>query len=371
MSEKQIEKRARFDFVRYANVWEDPRLLIQSLKLKGGEKVLSIASGGDNALTLLAAGASKVLAFDLSPAQLALCRLKTCAIEHLEQKELYFFLAVNRPLEKSKKEANERLSIYNALSPYLSEEDQLFWTKHQSWLERGLAHCGKFEKYFRIFRKVVLPLIHSQKTVKSLLEEKPLDEQQRFYQNKWNSWRWRVLFRLFFGKKVMGSLGRDREFFRYVEGKTASSILTRTEYALSRLPTFNNPFLNFILLGHYKDALPDYLKPENLRIIKKNLHKLQWFQGDLIQSMNCDKSWDALNLSDIFEYMDEAQFKTQAEHLKAKLSKKVRIAYWNMRVDRDLKMTGSKWKTDSETSHSLHLQDRAWFYRAFKVSFYE
>ena len=51
MMSKGIEERAKFDKIRYANCWEDPELLIEVFA--NGGKFISIASAGDNSLSLL------------------------------------------------------------------------------------------------------------------------------------------------------------------------------------------------------------------------------------------------------------------------------------------------------------------------------
>ena len=50
MMSKGIEERAKFDKIRYANCWEDPELLIEVFA--NGGKFISIASAGDNSLSL-------------------------------------------------------------------------------------------------------------------------------------------------------------------------------------------------------------------------------------------------------------------------------------------------------------------------------
>ncbi|MCL2615860.1 MAG: BtaA family protein [Dehalococcoidia bacterium] len=45
----EIEKRTKFDAIRYSQVWEDADLIIDALSLKADDIVLSIASAGDNA----------------------------------------------------------------------------------------------------------------------------------------------------------------------------------------------------------------------------------------------------------------------------------------------------------------------------------
>ena len=43
------------------------------------------------------------------------------------------------------------------------------------------------------------------------------DERQRFYTEHWDTWRWRAIFRVFFGQTLMKRLGRDPSFFKHVE----------------------------------------------------------------------------------------------------------------------------------------------------------
>ena len=91
MSPKAIQERARFDAIRYANCWEDPTMLLRAADLRD-KRCLSIASGGDNSFSLLTASPREVVAFDLSPVQLAVCELKAAAFRNLEYGEFLSFL---------------------------------------------------------------------------------------------------------------------------------------------------------------------------------------------------------------------------------------------------------------------------------------
>ena len=62
--------RADFSAIRYAQVWEDADVLLAGLDVQPGDVCVSIASAGDNALALLTKDPSRVIALDLSPAQL-------------------------------------------------------------------------------------------------------------------------------------------------------------------------------------------------------------------------------------------------------------------------------------------------------------
>src|SRR2546422_4621937 len=112
-----------------------------------------------------------------------------------------------------------RPSTYRGLRPDLSGDTAHFWDAHPRAIARGVIHAGKFERYFHLFRRLVLPLIHGPGTIRALRAPKTLAEQRRFYETRWNTWRWRALFRLFFGRAVMGRLGRDPEVFAQVEGE--------------------------------------------------------------------------------------------------------------------------------------------------------
>ena len=76
-AEASVRTRASFRFVRYASVWEDADILCEALAPRaGGGRLLSIASGGDNALALLTLDPAEVVAVDLSTAQLACLELR-------------------------------------------------------------------------------------------------------------------------------------------------------------------------------------------------------------------------------------------------------------------------------------------------------
>jgi len=84
MQAKTIEKRARFDLIRYAQAWEDAQILTQALKVKEGGKFLSIAAAGDNVLALLTLDPEQIIAADLSMAQLYCLQLRIAAMKQLE-----------------------------------------------------------------------------------------------------------------------------------------------------------------------------------------------------------------------------------------------------------------------------------------------
>ena len=356
----RIEKRTSFEFIRYANCWEDADILFKALQPKAGKRFLSIASAGDNSLALLTEGA-EVVALDLNQAQLACTELRKIAILHLDYEECLHFLGF--------KESQKRVTVYQKLRDYLSNVAREFWDANLTIIAQGIIYAGKFEKYFQFFRKNIISLIHPKSRIQTLLQPKSYEQRVNFYEKEWNNFRWRLLFKVFFSRFVMGRMGRDPEFFRYVDVPVAENILNRTKFALTKLATDNNPFLDFILTGGFTNSLPFYMREENFSKIKANIDNLTLIHG-AIDSLPKDyeSSFDGFNLSDIFEYMPKDQFLTTYRTILKYANSNSKIAYWNMLVPRSCpKELESKVKLNKTLSDELFKQDKAWFYSRFIV----
>lgn len=356
-----IEHRTDFDLVRYANCWEDADLLVEALRPRTGARVLSIASAGDNTLALLAEGA-EVVAADLSLAQLACLELRCAAFRQLTYHELLGFLGV--------REARDRQKTYSFLASQLSPESRRFWDERPQHVAGGVIHTGRLEAYFRTFRTRVLPLIHSRKTIARLLEPKDLKGRHEFWTQRWNNWRWWLLFRVFFSRFLMSRLGRDPEFFRYVEGSVSDRIMQRTHYALTELPTDRNPYLEYIATGNFASALPRYLRSEHFETIRGGLDRLTVFHGPIEQAARTHAAagFDAFNLSDIFEYIDVQSSSVLYGELLNAARPGARLAYWNTLVPRSRPAEfAGRAEPLRELSDSLFARDKAFFYCRFQV----
>jgi S-adenosylmethionine-diacylglycerol 3-amino-3-carboxypropyl transferase len=64
----------------YTQIWEDPEADLAALQLPLGSTIVTISSGGCNALSYLAAQPAQVYAVDLNQAHLALLKLKLAGI---------------------------------------------------------------------------------------------------------------------------------------------------------------------------------------------------------------------------------------------------------------------------------------------------
>ena len=359
MSRSEIQHRADFTAIRYAQCWEDSRLLTEAL-LPAGRACLSIGSAGDNSFALLAAGARSVTAVEMNAAQIACIELRRAAYLTLDHAELLELMG-SRP-------SGRRMELYRACRGELPRSVCDFWDALPVEIENGIGSAGKFERYFRLFRKWVLPLAHPRRRVLALLDARSPDDRLRFYNRIWDNRRWRWIFKLFFSRTAMGALGRDPEFFKYVEGSVADRILGRTRHALAVLDPAENPYLHWILTGTHGASLPEALEEKNFGAIRAALaaDRFEIAQAPLEAWLAPGRRYDAFNLSDIFEYMSPENTRGLLMKIIDASSPGARLAYWNMLaprsrpealVDRLKPLDADAW----------FARDRAFFYSRFVV----
>lgn len=348
--------------LRYAQCWEDADILLEALNLQPGCTCLSIASAGDNTLAILSKRPRKVLAIDRNPAQLAALELRVAAFRELEHREVLALIGSVA--------SDNRLALYQRCRKHLSRAAREYWDQCTKLVEAGIASAGKLESYLRIFRTRVLPLIHTRHTVEQLLAKKTPSERLRFYESKWNNRRWRLLFRIFFSRFIMGKLGRDPRLFRYVQGGVAEPLLLRMRYALTELDPAKNPHLHWIFTGqHGYGALPFALRAENFEAIRAHLDRLEWRCCSVEDSLEkSPETFDAFNLSDIFEYLSENDYERLLRLLVRAAKPSARLAYWNLFVPRSRpESLATLLRPLKLLSGALSARDKAFMYQAIVV----
>ncbi|MEM6627611.1 MAG: DUF3419 family protein [Pseudomonadota bacterium] len=361
MAQTDIAARAKFDYIRYAQVWEDADILVAALKPKPSDTVVSIASAGDNALALLAEGPKKVIAVDLNPTQLACLRLRVAAYEHLSHTEFLQLMG--------SRASDRRGELFDKVARHVSEDDQAFWASlKQEVAAHGLGGVGKFERYFRIFRTRILPLVHGRQRIGRLTEPKPPEGRITFYQKEWNSWRWRWMLKAFFSRTVMGRLGRDPAFFDHASGSLSDQVAGLTRRALVDQDPAANPYLRWILKGRHGSTLPRALRGEHFDVIRDNLDRLEIRECTVETLAGEGVKADAFNLSDIFEYMSPSAHEDAYCTVLAAANPGARIAYWNMMAPRRVPdALSDQVVTLQELEDELKPQDKAFFYQDFIV----
>jgi S-adenosylmethionine-diacylglycerol 3-amino-3-carboxypropyl transferase len=351
--------------INYSLCWEDQDMLIRALNISPDDDVLSITSGGCNTLALLLQRPHSITAIDNNAAQNYLLELKVAAIRALTYQDTLAFLGF--------KQSQNRLEQFQKIKVYLSPDALAWWEKRVDLINKGIVHAGKFERYLRLFRSMVLPLIHSKKTIKNIFALDSFEDQKIFWDAEWNNRRMRFLGRIFFSQPVMSRLGRSRERFAYSNVHDIGKYyIEKSRRVFVDIPTRNNYLLDYMLTGTYSSVatIPTYLREENFNILKNEVHKLKIVTSDLgkFLARAAVGSFSKFNLSDVFEAMSIEQADSVFKEL-ARTGKKDGIAvFWDNLVHRQHPASlNEEFVTDFEKAKKLAVTDRAFLYSNFTL----
>ncbi|MEL6519564.1 MAG: DUF3419 family protein [Pseudomonadota bacterium] len=361
MARSEIETKAAFDHIRYAQLWEDADVLCAGLGDCAGGTLVSICSAGDNALAMLTLDPAKVVVVDLSPAQLACLHLRIGAYRALDHAE---FLELTGSRPSTRREALLARSL-DAAEPKI----RAFWEELVPEVAaHGIGGVGKFERYFRIFRTKLLPWVHSRKTIEDIFVPRTPADREAFFTNRFDTFRWRLLLNIFFSRFVMGRFGRDKAFFDHVEGSPAQHVARRVRFAGVDTDPSQNPYLHWIMMGTHGEALPMAWRAAHYDTIRDRLDRLEIRPGSLETFVSTGEKANGFNLSDIFEYMSPDMFEQVYSSILAASAPGARLVYWNMMAPRRVPAKfAAQVQTLTDLEKRLKAQDKAFFYSDFIV----
>ncbi|MCC6697294.1 MAG: DUF3419 family protein [Candidatus Hydrogenedentes bacterium] len=352
----------RFTEVCYAQCWEDADVLIGALDIQPGQTCLSVASAGDNTLALLTKSPGRVIAVDHNPLQLHCLDLRMAAYREFDHASLLELMG-SRP-------STRRVDLYERCRRQLTPDARDFWDSHKPAIAAGIGTAGKFERYLALFRTRVLPWLLSEEAVSALAQSGSPASRERFYGRHVDTWRFRSAFRLFFSRLLMGRLGRHPAAFRFVEGSVASHLLMRLRHALTVLDPSDNPYLQWILQGRHPGALPCALRAEHFDAIRNNLDRVETRCVTVQECLKqlSDREIDGFNLSDIFEYLSEAETADLFDDIVRTGRRGGRVAYWNLLVPRSSpERLNGQLQPLEKAAAALHARDKTFFYSAFRL----
>ncbi|MDI6028225.1 DUF3419 family protein [Corticibacterium sp. UT-5YL-CI-8] len=105
----------------YAQIWEDPAVDMEALEIKPGNRIVTIASGGCNALSYLIADPERIEAVDLNTAHIAFNRLKLAALKHLPDYDAFYRFYGNAA------EAGNIDAYRRSIRAHLDAESSAYW----------------------------------------------------------------------------------------------------------------------------------------------------------------------------------------------------------------------------------------------------
>lgn len=309
----------------YTQSWEDPEPDMVEMDINPKDTVLTLTSGGCNALNLLLHGAGEVVSVDCNPAQTALLELKAVAIQQLDFENVWqlFGEGVHPHIE----EIFER-----RLAPFLSQTSNNFWSQRLWYFKQGLYYQGGMGKLCWVLQCLMV-LLGFGKTVRRLANAPTLAEQQRIYDEsiivrfikhgpKLLVWFFcKVVSFLMFNRVVLwfggGVPGKQYELIKK-DGIPIENYIARTIDGVaenSHLRRSNYFYYNCLTGKFLRDNCPSYLKEANFNVLKAGaIDRLTVCTGTFMGEL-MSRKYTKIILMDHLDWMSHAQHVEYAEAL--------------------------------------------------------
>ena len=377
-----------FDAFVYNQIWEDPRVDLQALQLDENSSILTISSGGCNALNYLCESPHKVTAVDLNRHHIFLLRLKIAALKFLPDYEDFFnffgFGKHEQNIENYKK----------FIAPNLDEETKAFWEsngvlgkilhgKRINYFKKGglyeHSRNGYFLRFFHKFSRLL-----GCKPDEVLKAQTP-EEQEKLYDKYINPFFDSFIIQAV-GKMpvTMFGLGIPPQQYEELkkdlkEGGTVIDIYRERAKKLAvEYPIYENYFA-WQALGRKYDtenrrAVPEYLKEENYPILKKNAGKITAEIGSVTDKIK-KSSKDTFNrfvFLDAQDWMNAEIMTDLWSAIAEKGEKGSRIIFRTASAGSPIEMNlpeelRQKFHYEEEFSRQLFKEDRASIYGGFHL----
>lgn len=298
----------------YAQIWEDPVADMAALEIGPDSRVITIASGGCNALSYLTADPAAITCVDLNTAHIALNKLKHAAVRHLtDYADLRRFIAeADHP---------DNLAIYRErLAPHLDEATRRYWEG------RDLAGRRRIKAFTRgIYRRGLLGnfigLAHKLAKLykidpSEILAAGSLEDQRRVFDERFAPIFERRLVRWLTDHPAsLFGLGIPPAQYDALAGghRMADVLRARLEKLACHFPVNDNYFAWQAFGRGYgrSDAapLPPYLQAGNLPLVRERLDRLEVRHANFTHVLagSAGESLDRYILLDAQDWMTDAQ----------------------------------------------------------------
>ncbi len=283
-----------FDAFVYNQIWEDPRVDLEALEIDSGSNVLTISSGGCNALNYLLAGPNSVTAVDLNRNHIYLLNLKIAALRHLPDHERFFgFFGLGK--------FDGAIRDYDAfIAPRLDEETRRFWERSSLFGRRridyfrndGLYEHSRNGYFLRFFHRFARFLGCDPEAV---LNAGTCEEQAELYDRFIDPF-FDSYFVKFVGKLPVTMFGlgippqQYDELKKDADGRSVIDIYReRTRRLAVDYPIAENYFAWQAFARRYDTetcrAIPEYLKAENFDRLRSTASRIETHVGSVTDAI--------------------------------------------------------------------------------------
>lgn len=307
---RTLMERLVFRGIVFNMSWEDPEMDRRAFRLRPDrDTVISISSAGCNPLNFLCQSPRRLICVDGNPAQNAVLEIKLAGIETLDYETFYDIFAARAPGVVTR--------VYRSrLRPNISASSQRFWDRNLWQLARNIYDYGRMGLFCRILRKLLSVLGIPPHLREQFFELRSLEEQRRWYDHYVAPRLWGPVSKALTNfRPFMYLAGVHPEQFTLVDQRhdMYEYVRERVEYALTRVPIYDNYFLSVAVTGKMRGRrVPPYLLEENFATLRRNLDRVQVVNGWLGPFLDTQPpgAITRFNLLDIFDWMSPAVIET-------------------------------------------------------------
>ena len=377
-----------FDAFVYNQIWEDPRVDIEALQIDEDSNILTISSGGCNALNYLLEGPRSVTAVDLNRHHIYLLNLKLAALKHLPTFDDFFefFGKGHGPRTGS--------NYIRHIRPHLDKDTREFWESNSLlgsllygdrisfFRDGGLydhSRNGYFLKFFQAFARV--SGCKTDEVLNAETEEQQTELYRRHVDPFFDSPVVKTIGKL---PVTMFGLGIPPQQYDELKKETGGdkSIIDVYRERVRRLacdfPIDENYFAWQAFARKYDTenlkAVPEYLKPENYETLKANAGRLTTKIGSATDEIrnNHAGTFNRFVFLDAQDWMNAKQMTELWTSIAEKAPSGSRIIFRTAGatspLDENLPADLlSRFRYERETSDRLFKQDRASIYGGFHL----
>lgn len=379
---------AWFDAFVYNQIWEDPRVDIEALRIDEDSRILTISSGGCNALNYLLESPEHVTAVDLNQNHIYLLNLKIAACKFMPGYSEYFeFFGEGK--------GPDTQAIYiKYIANNLDRRTRSFWESNtlggsilfgdriSFFRNDGLYEHSRNGYFLRFFHRLARLLGCRPEAV---LEARTLDEQQQLFAEHIDPFFDSLIIRTV-GKLPVTMFGLGIPPQQYEElkkdlsenGSVIDIYRERAKRLACDFPITENYFawqaFGRIYDTERRQAIPEYLKEGNFEVLRSNIGRLTSKVGSATDEIlnNPLGTFNRFVLLDAQDWMNSEQvaelWTAIAERSKPGARIIFRTAGSASPVESSLpNQLRSRFQYDGETSARLFKSDRASIYGGFHL----
>lgn len=371
-----------FSGLVYPQIWEDPEVDLAAMALQPHHRIATIASGGCNMLTYLAAGPESIDVVDLNASHIALNKLKIAAFRHLPSHHdvMRFFGVAN---ERSNSKA-----YHHFIADHLDPITRRYWERRRLNGKRRIdVFNGNFYRTGLLGRFIGASHIAARLygiDLSELMRAQNVAEQREFFDRKiapvfdrkavrWITARKSSLFGLGIPPRQFDELAS------LTDEKTLAGVLReRVEKLACHFPLNENYFAWQAFARRYprpeEGKLPPYLASANYQAIRGNLDRVAIHHANFTVMLAAKpaQSMDRYVLLDAQDWMNDEQINALWAEISRTARDGARVIFRTAAEKSivDARLTpevAAQWTYLKDRSESLNKQDRSAIYGGFHI----